>query len=43
VLYAFDLIELDGEDLRRSPLELRKRALAEWLRQMTDGIILNVH
>jgi bifunctional non-homologous end joining protein LigD len=29
VLCAFDLIELDGEDLRRSPFEHRKRALAE--------------
>jgi ATP-dependent DNA ligase len=28
VLCAFDLIELDGEDLRRSPIEHRKRALA---------------
>jgi bifunctional non-homologous end joining protein LigD len=43
VLCAFDLIELDGEDLRQSPLELRKRALAELLRQKTDGIVLNVH
>jgi bifunctional non-homologous end joining protein LigD len=43
VLCAFDLIELDGEDLRRSPLEQRKRALAELLRQKTDGITLNVH
>jgi ATP-dependent DNA ligase len=43
VLCAFDLIELDGEDLRRSPFEQRKRALAELLRQKTDGIILNVH
>jgi bifunctional non-homologous end joining protein LigD len=38
-----DLIEFDGEDLRRSPFEYRKRALAELLRQKTDGIILNVH
>ena len=43
VLCAFDLIELDGEDLRRSPFEQRKRALAELLRQKTDGIILNAH
>src|SRR5262245_48744983 len=26
-LYAFDLIELDGEDLRGAPIEQRKRAL----------------
>ena len=43
LLCAFDLIELDGEDLRRSPFEHRKRALAELLRQKTDGIILNAH
>ena len=43
VLCAFDLIELDGEDLRRSPFEQRKRALAELLRRRTDGIVLNVH
>jgi hypothetical protein len=34
----FDLIELDGEDLRWSPFEQRERALAELLRQRTDGI-----
>jgi bifunctional non-homologous end joining protein LigD len=27
-LYAFDLIELDGEDLRRDPLAVRKVTLA---------------
>jgi ATP-dependent DNA ligase len=27
-LYAFDLIELDGEDLRREPLVTRKATLA---------------
>ena len=26
-LYAFDLIELDGADLRREPLEVRKATL----------------
>jgi bifunctional non-homologous end joining protein LigD len=29
VLIAFDLIELDGEDLRRSPIEHRKRKLLQ--------------
>jgi bifunctional non-homologous end joining protein LigD len=29
VLVAFDLIELDGEDLRRMPIEQRKRKLAK--------------
>jgi hypothetical protein len=26
-LYAFDLIELNGDDLRREPLEVRKATL----------------
>jgi bifunctional non-homologous end joining protein LigD len=43
VLCAFDLIELDGEDLRRSPIEERKRTLAELLRKKSDGIALNGH
>ena len=43
VLCAFDLIELDGEDLRRAPLEERKQALADLLRRERDGIALNVH
>ena len=42
-LCAFDLIEVDGEDLRRLPLEQRKRALADLLRREFDGIVLNVH
>jgi hypothetical protein len=28
-LYAFDLIELNGNDLRRNPLEVRKATLAQ--------------
>jgi ATP-dependent DNA ligase len=32
-LYAFDLIELNGDDLRRSPLEVRKATLATVLAQ----------
>ena len=43
VLCAFDLIELDGEDLRSSPIEERKRTLAELLRRKSDGIALNAH
>ena len=27
-LYAFDLIELNGDDLRRDPLQVRKATLA---------------
>jgi len=30
-LYAFDLIELNGDDLRRDPLEVRKATLASVL------------
>jgi ATP-dependent DNA ligase len=30
-LYAFDLIELDGDDLRREPLAVRKATLASLL------------
>ena len=43
VLCAFDLIELDGDDLRRSPIEDRKRTLAEFLRKKNDGIAINAH
>jgi ATP-dependent DNA ligase len=31
-LYAFDLLELNGQDLRREPIEIRKRQLATLLR-----------
>jgi ATP-dependent DNA ligase len=31
-LYAFDLIELNGEDLRHEPIERRKAVLAKLLR-----------
>jgi len=30
-LYAFDLIEMDGKDLRRLPIEPRKQRLAQLL------------
>jgi len=43
-LYAFDLIELNGQDLRREPLEARKRALATVLRAKAGaGIQFNEH
>ena len=35
------LIEVDGADLRRSPIEERKRHLAQLLRQPDHGIALN--
>src|SRR5262245_48692218 len=42
-LYAFDLLELDGEDLRREPLETRKATLASLLRMSLPGLRLNGH
>jgi bifunctional non-homologous end joining protein LigD len=41
VLIAFDLIELDREDLRRTPIEQRKRTLAKLVRRPHAGIVLN--
>ena len=42
-LYAFDLLELDGTDLRREPLEVRKATLASTLRKAKPGVRLNEH
>jgi ATP-dependent DNA ligase len=41
VLCAFDLIELDGKDLRREPIERRKALVAKLLRGSPMSIILN--
>ena len=41
VLIAFDLIELEGEDLRRTSIEQRKRKLAKLVRGPHPGIVLN--
>jgi bifunctional non-homologous end joining protein LigD len=43
VLCTFDLIELEGEDLRRAPIEHRKRQLAKLVRTPHPGIVLNEH
>jgi bifunctional non-homologous end joining protein LigD len=43
VLYAFDLIELDGKDVRPLSLLGRKLLLAGLLRGSTTGILLNEH
>jgi bifunctional non-homologous end joining protein LigD len=43
MLCAFDLIELDGKDLRSAPLEQRKRVLTDVLHRELDSIVLNVH
>ena len=40
-LCAFDLLELDGRDLRRQPIENRKAELAELPRGLRPGIALN--
>jgi bifunctional non-homologous end joining protein LigD len=40
---AFDLLELDGQDLRRHPIEKRKELLAELLKEAHLSIVLNEH
>src|SRR5262249_29653797 len=42
-LYAFDLIELNGDDLRHDPLEVRKAALVSVLAKAGSGIRFNEH
>jgi bifunctional non-homologous end joining protein LigD len=42
-LYAFDLIELNGDDLRRDPLVVRKATLASVLAKARVGIRYNEH
>ena len=37
-LYAFDILALDGEDLRGLPLSMRKTNLAQLLARRPDGI-----
>jgi bifunctional non-homologous end joining protein LigD len=43
VLCAFDLLELDGRDLRRRPIEERKGLLAKLLHDPNLSIVLNKH
>ena len=43
ILCAFDLIELDGKDLRRKALEERKHTLANVLYRERDGLVFNQH
>jgi bifunctional non-homologous end joining protein LigD len=43
ILQAFDLLELDGEDLRPLPLGQRKPRLARLLTRAQAGIALNEH
>jgi len=41
ILCAFDLLEVNGEDIRREPIEDRKRRLAGLLRLPHEGVALN--
>jgi bifunctional non-homologous end joining protein LigD len=43
MLYAFDLLELDGEDLRTLPLVDRKRRRAGLVGRRSIGIVLSAH
>jgi bifunctional non-homologous end joining protein LigD len=40
-LYAFDLLELDGEDLRGEPIEVRKKALNHLLHKDRGGLLIS--
>jgi len=42
-LYAFDILELDGIDLRPTPLEYRKKRLRSLLGKRKSGIVFNEH
>ena len=42
-LFAFDLLELNGQDLRREPIETRKATLASLLRGSLPGLQYNQH
>jgi bifunctional non-homologous end joining protein LigD len=43
ILYAFDLLQLDGADLRKEPIEQRKAMLAKLLQPKQSGIVFNEH
>ncbi len=42
-MWAFDLIELNGDDLRRDPLAMRKATLERMLTSAAPGIRFNEH
>ena len=42
-LYAFDLVELNGDDLRRDPLAVRNATLASLLARAAPGLRFNEH
>src|SRR5829696_4021764 len=43
VLHVFDLIELNGDDLRREPIEMRKQRLQRALRHHGPAVQFNEH
>jgi hypothetical protein len=43
MMYAFDLLELDGQDLRGMPLSDRKMWLARLVGKRRLGIVLSAH
>jgi ATP-dependent DNA ligase len=42
-MWAFDLIELNGDDLRLEPMEVRKATLVTVLAREAPGVLLNKH
>jgi bifunctional non-homologous end joining protein LigD len=40
-LVAFDLLRLNGDDLRQRPLEKRREAVGQLIARCTDGIVFN--
>jgi bifunctional non-homologous end joining protein LigD len=42
-MWAFDLIELNGDDVRRDPLAVRKATLERILARAAPGIRFNEH
>jgi ATP-dependent DNA ligase len=40
-LYAFDILALDGDDLRSLPLSMRKAHLERLLARRPDGIFIS--
>jgi hypothetical protein len=42
-MWCFDLLELDGQDMRREPIEVRKATLTSVLRSCRTGLQFNQH
>jgi bifunctional non-homologous end joining protein LigD len=42
-MWSFDLLELDGQNMRREPIEVRKATLASVLRSRRAGLQFNQH